>query len=599
MLSLPSSYDIGMSEELDIIIKNGSIVDGTGKHQYLADVAVNGGKVVGIGDVKGDAKIVVDAKDHIVSPGFIDVHNHGDLGILYYPKADGFIRQGITTFVGGQCGDSPGPFGNDWIGLPWILGDLYADISPRMYSNNWLMPRDLLNQRHRELYGWEIDWHTLGEFFQRVEAKGLSPNMVPMAGHGDIRSFVMGNDFKRHATSKEIEEMARQTEKAMLEGCRGLTVGRDYDPGIWADFQEILECAKVASKYGGVYASHSLRTGHRKPRRPGEFPPVKAEGVLEAIDIGRQAGMPVQISHLGVIFDIRPGNNKVMQKLALEQTLKIIDDAVEEGLEVDFDVIPHHLTGGIGVSSLLVAYLRPWLSVAGTPEQLAKALRMEDLREEIKENIWAGKHYGLNPNINEKWASRKTIVVCKVAEYLDKSVADIAKELGIDEIEALMRVIMADPYTKAVVKGNDDWVKQEFYKHPRCMIGVDTFATDETRQSRQPTAGLPNENSFGGFPHYFRRAVRETGTLSVEEAVRKVTSLPARKFRLTDRGVLREGAFADIVVWNLETIMNKGDQIETRQYPEGIPYVIVNGEMVVMESVHTGVLTGKILYRET
>jgi N-acyl-D-aspartate/D-glutamate deacylase len=588
-----------MTEEYDILIKNGSIVDGTGRSQYKGDVSVARGKIVEIGEVKGDAKELVDATNLIISPGFIDVHNHGDLSILYYPKADGFLRQGITTFVGGQCGDSPGPFGDEWIGLPWILSDLYTDISPQMYSKDWLMPRDLLNQRHMELYGWEIDWYTLGQFFKRVESKGLSPNMVPMVGHGDIRSLVMGKDYKRTASKDEIKEMIDHTVQAMVDGCRGITVGRDYDPGIWAGFDEILECSKVAAKYGGIYASHSLRTGHRKPRRPGEFPPMKTKGVLEAIEIGRITGMPVQVSHLGVLYDVRPSGNKAMQRHAIGQTLKIIDDAVEEGLEVDFDVIPNHLTGGIGVSSLLVVYLRPWLSVAGTPEQLAKALRMPDFREEIKENIWAGKHYGLNPNINENWAKRKTIVLCKNEDYLDKTLAEISKKLEVDEIEALMQVIMDDPYAKAVVKGNDDWVKQEFYKHPRCMIGVDTFATDETRQSRHPTAGLPNENSFGGFPLYFRRVVRETGNLTVEEAVRKVTSLPARKFRLNNRGVLREGAVADIVVWNLEKIMNKGDQIESRQYPEGIPYVIINGEMVVKESTHTGVLPGKILYRET
>ena len=158
-----------MSEEHDILIKNASIVDGTGSPAFVGAVAVKGERITAIGKVEGDLKAdagtVIDAKGLTVTPGFIDVHNHGDLSIIYYPEAESFVRQGITTFVGGQCGDSPGPFG-DYIGLPWVLADLYVDLAPTMFNREWLIPRDLLNPRHRELYGWEIDWHTLGEFFK-------------------------------------------------------------------------------------------------------------------------------------------------------------------------------------------------------------------------------------------------------------------------------------------------------------------------------------------------------------------------------------------------------------------------------------------------
>ena len=292
-----------MTDEFDIIIKNGLIVDGTGAPSYKGSLAVKDNRIAALSnqEIKGDAVKIIDVKGIAVTPGFIDVHNHGDLSILYYPKADGFVHQGITTFVGGQCGDSPGPFG-DWIGLPWVLGDLYEEIDPRMYFKNLLQPRDVLKKRHKEVFGWEIDWHTMGEFFARVEKTEISPNYVPLVGHGDIRSLVMGQDFKRVATDAEIKQMVEHTEQAMLDGCRGMSVGRDYDPGIYAEFKEILACAEVSAKYGGVYASHSLRTGHRKPRRPGEFPPNKSKGVLEAIDIGRRAKLPVQVSHLGVTF---------------------------------------------------------------------------------------------------------------------------------------------------------------------------------------------------------------------------------------------------------------------------------------------------------
>jgi N-acyl-D-aspartate/D-glutamate deacylase len=589
-----------MPEDYDILIKNASIVDGTGAPGYRGALAVSEGRIAALGKVEGDldadAETIIDGEGLVASPGFIDVHNHGDLSILYYPEAESFVRQGITTFVGGQCGDSPGPFG-EYIGLPWFLSDLYGDVAPTMYNRQWLIPRDEVNARHKELYGWEIDWRRLGEFFEKVEAGGISPNYAPMAGQGDIRCLVMGPDFERKATKKEVKEMVGHVEEALEDGCIGISVGRDYDPGIWAGFDELLACAKAAAKYGGLYASHCLRTGHRKSRRPGEWPPAKIDGLIEAIDIGRKAGIPVQVSHLGSLYDVRPGASDIMAKAAVKATLKDIDDALEEGIDVSFDEIPHHATGGIYTSPWLVSYLTPWLRVAGSREQLVEALRMKEFRDEIKEAIWAGKHYGLNPHITEGWAKQRTIVECKDERFVDKNLAEIALELGVDELDALFTVVSADPEAKAIRKGSNVWPKYMFYQHPQAMIGIDTFAVDDKRVSRHPPWFYPNENSYGGFPRYLRQAYRESGTLSLEEAIRKVTSLPASKFKLAGRGVLEEGAHADIVVFNPETVTDKGDQLNPRQYPVGIEHVIVNGVQVVKDSAHTGARPGSILRR--
>jgi N-acyl-D-aspartate/D-glutamate deacylase len=287
-----------------------------------------------------------------------------------------------------------------------------------------------------------------------------------------------------------------------------------------------------------------------------------------------------------------------MTEAAVRATLNIIDEAREEGVDVNFDEIPNHLAGGIGTTPWLVSYLTPWLRVTGSLEQLVNALRMDEFREEIKKNIWAGKHYGLNPNINENWAKQRTIVTCSDERFIDKTLAEIAEELDVNPLDALFEVIMTDPETKAIRKGGDDTVKLMFFKHPEMMIGVDTFAVDDKRESRHPPWSLPNENSYGGFPRYLRRAYRETGTLSLEEAIRKVTSLPARKFKLNGRGVLEAGAYADVVVMNPETVIDKGNQLNPRLYPEGIEHVIVNGVVVVDSSGHTGVRPGKILRRE-
>jgi len=589
-----------MSTEYDVLIKNAVIIDGTGAPSFKGELAVEDERIAIVekdGGLKGDAKTVLDAKGLTVTPGFIDVHNHVDLSILYYPKAESFVHQGITSFVGGHCGDSTGPYG-DLIGEPWFLMDLYQDVRPRIYQNDWQIPRDLINPRHKELYGWEIDWGTMGEYFKRVEETGLTPNFSPLVGHGDIRTLVMGTDYKRKATKKEVRAMKKHTEQAMEDGCIGLSVGRGYDPGSYAAFEEVLACAKVAKKYGGIYASHCMRS--KEPKEEGkEQPPNPIAGVLEAIDVGRKAKMSVQISHLGNQFIVTPTANKIMDEAAVRATLKAVDDAREEGLDVNFDVIPHHNTGGIFTSPWLAGSLNPWLKMAGSLEQFAENLKSEDLRDDIKAKINEGKLFMLNPKRFPDWADWPIIRVCKEEKFVDKCITEIAEEMEKEPLDALMDVLVIDPATKHErARNKDDWIKLEYYKHPEMMIGCDTFAVDEETVNRHPSWLFPNQNAFGGIVRYLRRTVREEKILTLEEAVRKITSLPARKHLMKDRGMLVNGAYADLVVMNPETIEDMGTQIEPRRYPKGIEHVFVNGVQVVEKGKHTGAMPGKILYRE-
>ena len=586
-----------MPDEFDILIKYGEIIDGTGAPGYKGDIAVKGEHITALGEISSSAVEVIDARGHIVSPGFIDVHNHGDLSILYYPEAESFVKQGITTFVGGQCGSSPGPYQNN-IGSPWFYWDIYDEVAPYMYYSKWVIPREDFNKKHKETYGWELDWNTLGEFFQKLEKNGISPNYVPLVGHGDVRTLVMGPDYKRNTTKDEITELKKHVEQAMLDGCRGMSVGRDYDPGIYADLDELVACAEIVSKYGGVYASHSLRTGHRKARKPGDNGQPKTIGVLEAIDVGRKANLPVQISHLGALYDVNPGDSELMKEASVKATLKIIDDAREEGLDINFDVIPNCETGGIVTSPLLASRLAPWIKTSGGLEQFSKALSMKDYREDIKNVLNSGKYYYFNPNLMKGWAKNTKIEACLNKDYIGKTVAEVATNADIDELEALMEILCQDPETTATGSYSDPFILLQFYKHPEMMIGIDTFALDDKWQIKHPPYYLPNQNSYGGFPRYLRKAVRESKTISIEEAIRKITSLPARKFKLEDRGILKPGAKADITIFNKETVRDVGDQLKPRQYPEGIEHVLINGCPVVRDHKHTGALPGKILYRE-
>jgi len=587
-----------MTEEFDILIRDVTIVDGTGGAPFKGSIGVTGDRISAVGALRGSSgERVIEAKGLTATPGFIDVHNHGDLTILYYPRAEGFVHQGITTFVGGNCGTSPAPLG-DLISPGYFLIDLRFEVAPYKYYPPLLLPRELVNEKHRELYGWEIDWHTMGEFFQRVEERGISPNYVPLVGHGEIRSLVMGEDYARRAEKEEVEEMKEQVHKAMEEGCRGMSVGRDYEPGYYADLEELVALAEVVAEYGGIYASHSLRTGLRRARKPGTRPPVKVNGVLEAIEVGRRTGVSVQISHLGPLYDVTPAGQPALTRAAVEATFKLIDDARKEGIDVNFDVIPHHMTGGIYSTPYLAALLAPWIRETGSVEQFARALRMAEFREEVKETIYSGKWYGLNPYLRPEWAKGVLVAECAEKRFEGKSIAEIAEELGVDPVDALMEVLAADPLTKTGRRERSDEAKMLFYTHPEGMVGVDTFAIDDKWESKTPPWYRPNENSYGGFPRYFRTAVRERKVLSLEEAVRKVTSLPARKFKLRDRGVLRPGAYADIVLMNPEIVTDMGDHLEPRRYPKGIEYVLVNGVLVLEKGRHTGARPGRILKRE-
>ncbi|MHA2394912.1 MAG: N-acyl-D-amino-acid deacylase family protein [Promethearchaeota archaeon] len=583
--------------ELDLIIKKGIIIDGTGHQSFEGSIGIKDQIIIEIGKVNEDAKQIINANGNVVSPGFIDVHNHGDLSILHYPRSEGFLHQGITTFVGGNCGSSPGPY-KDYVDQAWYLYDLYFELAVDMYTPERLQPLDKVNGLHKRMFGWEIDWSTLGEYCTKVQKKGFSPNYVPIVGHGDIRYTVMGLDYRRKATKNEIEKMKEQVHVAMNEGIKGLSVGRDYVPGYYADIEELVECAGVVSEYSGIYTSHSLRTGLRAARRPGEWPPGKINGIKEVIEVAEKAKVSVQVSHLSSLYDVWPPGDKNMSDCAIKATLAVIDEAIANGIDISFDLIPNHIAGGIYASTYVAGMLLPWLKVVGSRDRLAKALRMKQFRNDIRESIMQGKWYGLNPNINAFWATRHKIMECKIEEFRNKTISIVSKELEMDELEALFELIKADPDTKAMIVSDDDSSKLAFYKHQAAMIGIDTFSVDDKWESKYPPWFLPNENTFGGFPRYFRRAVRETNTLTLEEAIRKVTSFPAKKFNLKKRGTITVGHYADIVIFDPDTIADKGDAINPRIYPDGVKHVLVNGVLVIEEGIHTNKLPGKILYSD-
>jgi len=582
-----------------ILIRDATIVDGSGRRPFRGSILIVGDRiqevVEGPSALTGTADVVIDASGLIACPGLIDMHAHGDETLFLYPTADNYVLQGVTTIVGGNCGFSPAPIRDWWLMSFWEY-DWWHEIEPYKYYAPIMHPIEKVNEKLKEKLGFTIDWRTFGEYLQKIREIGTSVNYVPMVGHNTIRTAVMGNDYKRRARPEEVEEMRRLVREAMDSGAHGMSTGLDYEPGSYADTEELVELARVVAEYGGIYATHWRRTGVRKEVKEVRRP-EKIKGILEAIEIGKKAKVSVQISHLLSGYTIYPPPPPILAEASAKATLQVIDEARGKGLDVTFDVIPN-TTGGVFAAPELVSLLTPWLREAGSRERLAEHLRAKDVREEIREVINAGRWWAINPKVNPFWMDSIRIVKCKVKAFEGKTVGEIAEERGADPLDTLFDILQEDPYAKMIYEHLIEEVELITYlRHPACMIGIDTFALDDKWGMKTPPYYLPHPNTYSGYVHYLTRYVRELHVLSLEEAIRKATSLPARRMGLTDRGVIRPGAYADLTIFDLQRLQELGTYLEPRRYPKGVNYVIVNGEIVVKNGKHTGVRAGRVIPR--
>ena len=579
----------------DILIRNGWIVDGTGAPMRRGSIGVRGERIAAVGDIHhADAETVIDAEGLVVCPGFIDAHSHADKTLPLFPRAENYVMQGVTTTVGGNCGNTIAPILDWWPPNMFWDSDIIFELRPYQYYSEELLPADEVKAKIQEIYGVELAWGSFHEFLDWMKDVGISVNHAPMVGHNTIRAQVMGQDWKREPSQGELEEMKGLVREAMEAGAFGLSTGLDYPPGAYADTQEIIELVKVVKEFGGIYATHWRRTG---PRRAGATPPInKIRGIREAIEIGRKTGVQVQLSHLSAGYTIYPQPPpRVLEEAAVKATLKVIDEALADGVSIFFDIIPN-VTGGTLTSPYLASLLTPWLRVAGSREALAKALRMGDFREEVKSAIQAGKWYWLNPAVNPFWSRLVRVIDCGVKEFVGKTLSQIAEEMGKDDLEALFEVLVRDPEAKMQSLGDKtDFEKAAFLRHSNCMVGLDTYTFDGRWAMKHPPYYLPHPNTYGGMPRYLRRYVREMKVLTLEEAIHKITQLPAETFHIRDRGVLRPGAYADIVIFDPSRVREASTPLEPRRPPIGIHHVIVNGVVTVRDGSHTGARPGRIL----
>jgi len=602
-------------EQYDILITNASVVDGTGAARFRGRVGIRGDRIVAVGEAPGTAGQVIDGSGLVVCPGFVDAHSHADLSILQYPLAENLIAQGITTFVGGNCG----------------LG-----LSPLRDAASG---REMMRAQGTDM---EPDWMTFGQWLGRVEESGTSLNYVPLVGHNAIRTAVLGDDFQREAAPGEIAHMQAHVEEAMASGAFGLSCSFDPSPGAYASTTEMLGLLEVARSYGGLFAPH---TRHHQNQWPAEHPTEYAyglyqgprgeiiagryHGLLEAVELAEAAQISLLIAHLTPAYLLPQPAPDALVRAAADATLALIVDAPrEQGLSVHFTV----LGWSQSISSqapIMDSLFNPRLSLPAwlkgmRRDEFAAGLADGAFRDRVRAAIESGHiKFGMaHPLTDPYWMDTFRILRCRSSAYEGKSIGELARKRSRFTSDVVYRkaydvlfdILAEDPaavWAMTLDKREHPAALPVFLRHPAAMpctdVGALSMAPDPSLETLEGKTDLgPNAFAYGIapltyalFPHYLRQYVREDAVLSLEEAIYKTTALPACEvLGLPDRGILSPGAYADIVLFDPDTIGEKGDFLRPAQAPIGINTVIVNGAIVWAKGRHTGAKPGRVLRRQ-
>jgi len=525
-------------KEYDLVVAGGLVYDGLGGDPIRADIGISGSRIKALGKIPGRRGLaVVEAAGKSVAPGFIDVHDHSDLGLIANPKAESAVRQGVTTLISGNCGSSPFPVADE------VLEEGKAVAQSE--------------------FGVDVDWRDIGGFFARLEKGGIAVNYATLVGHGEVRGAAMGfND--RPPTAGELERMKAIVAENMDDGAFGLSTGLEYTPGSFAAPAEIVELCKIVAGRDGVYATHMRDEGD-----------LLIESMTEAVDAARLSGVRLQISHLKTAFPRNWGK--------IDEALGLLDRTDKEGLFVRADRYPY-IAGSTGLSINFPAWAR-----AGTTAEFVARLKDPALDGRIRAYI---------AEREKKFESWDKVVIAGVSTAKNKWVEGMdvlaASQKAGKTPYAFMRDLIVeekDLVDTVLFMMTEDNLRR-ILAHPRVGIGSDSSAIAPYGILSK---GKPHPRTYGTFPRVLGKYVREEQLVSAREMIRKMTSAPAAMFGLADRGVVKEGAFADLVVFDPESVADRATWKEPHQYPAGIEAVVINGKTVVREGEHTETLAGRVL----
>jgi N-acyl-D-amino-acid deacylase len=526
---------------LDILIKYGVVVDGTGKPVFKADVGIAAGRIALVTEtVEQEAKRTIEAQGLHLAPGFIDPHTHSDLTLLVNPRAESKIRQGVTTEIIGNCGSSPAP----------LLGAAVEEERAAAKS-----------------LGLDATWASMAEYLERLRHPGTAVNVVPLVGHNTVRAAVLGFDDVQPAPEQQAE-MELLVAEAMDQGARGLSTGLFYPPGFYAQTEEVIGLARTAARRGGIYATHVRSETDRL-----------FAAVAEAIEIGRQAEIRVQISHVKL--------EGYRNWEGAERLLTTLEDARSQGVRVGCDQYPY--TAGVS----WLAYILPYWAQAGGARAVGERLSNSEVRARLTKDWKENRAEWENRGGMRDWTDILITDCAPRPDVQGKNIAEIAADEGKDPLEtAFDLIVVSEGQAECVCFGQLEDNVRVLMRHPLVAVGSDG---DSLAPYGVLARSKPHPRYYGTFPRVLGRYVREEKVLSLEEAVKKMTSVSAERFGLGDRGVVREGAWADLALFNAQTVADRATYTDPHQYPEGIPYVIVNGVVVIDQREHTGALPGQVL----
>lgn len=519
---------------LDILIRNATIFDGSGNKPFHGNIGISKDRIAFVSpnpEESVQSEEVIDAKGLIVAPGFIDTHSHSEFTLLADNRAEGKILQGVTTEINGNCGLSAAP----------LIGDAATHRESDL----------------KEL-GIQDRWSTLREYFAILEEKGLSLNFSTLVGHGNLRASVMGYS-DRKPNRNDIEKMLTLLDESIRYGAIGLSTGLIYPPGVFSERDEIIELCKGIKNL--IYATHMRSEGDRLE-----------EAVEEAIDIGRRSGIPIHISH------IKTSGRRNWNKI--DNVIALLERARDEGIRITADRYPY-----VAASTDLDAILPSWAYDGGAEKEIER-LRDKNIRNAMKTEIlsqhpeteyWKGVIVSSITGEDKKWMEGKSLE--ELSKRLKKSTVDLLFDILIEEKLRAGGIFFSM---------NEDNLSR-FLSLPYVMIGSDSSARSFNGITR---TGKPHPRGFGSFPRFL---CRYGDALGMAEAIYRITALPAKTFSIKNRGLISEGYYADIVIFDSDRIADRATFEEPFLRPDGINCVIINGRIVVREGMPTGIKSGRVL----
>jgi len=535
--------DEPQSPQYDLLIRNGTIVDGSGAPGFKADLAVKGDRIVRIGDLSGaTATRVIDAAGLVVAPGFIDLLGQSETYLLIDPRAMSKVMQGVTTEITGE-------------------GESIAPINERQIKEQ---------EGFLRRFNLSIDWRTLDEYFKRLEKQRSGVNVGTFVGATQVREYVIGYE-DREPSKAELEQMKKLVARAMRDGALGLSSSLQYVPARFAKTSELIELAKVARQYGGIYATHQRSEANT----------IDAS-LDEVFEIARKAGIRVEIWHLKTAYKKNWGR--------MPHVLERIKQARASSIDVNADIYPY-----IAGSTSLSASLPPWALEGGTEKMLSRLrdpATRQRLKKEISEesNSWENIYLGSG---GPEGVLVSSVVNRELEPLQGKRISEIAILEKKDPLDALFDFILADEGQTGAIY----FMMSEADMRAAMQSPFVTFCTDSgARATDGPLAGSKSHpRGWGTYPRILGKYVREEKLLSLETAIHKMTGGPAARVNLRERGLLREGMFADVTIFNPATVVDRATFESPNQYPVGIDYVLVNGQLSVDKGQRTPALAGRVL----